>query len=311
MKRTLAAVFAVLLVLFALTGCSNGSSYREDYPSDAEAYYNRDGMNAPLPADSVSSNTPDELDPLGNRKVIRNASLTVETLEFEEFLTAVIAKTNELGGYVESNVVSNYAPYYSRAVLRNAKLTLRVPADKLDDLILTVDGAGNITSREEKVSDITDTYIDVEAKLSALRTEYDTLLALLEKADNLDDIIRIQDRLSNVRYEIESYEARMRSYDSLIAFSTVKLEVNEVERETAVVEETFGQEVSRRFKESLEDVGGGFRDFAAWFIGNLPAIVVVLFFFPGVPLIIVFIVLACVKKAKKKRAAEKTDRSES
>lgn len=306
MKR-FAAIFAALAVLLlAFAGCSSRSSYpvRESYnlaPGDS-AYY--DGIEQGTPVDAEGKPV-DTLDPLGDRKIIRNASITAEALEFEEFMSSVLKKVNELGGYVESNVTANHAPYNSRSVVRTAKLVLRIPAEKLDEFLATVDGAGNVTNSTENVSDVTDTYVDTEARLRSLRTEYDSLLSLLEKAENLDDIIKLQDRLSNVRGEIESYEARIRSYDSQIAFSKVTIDVTEVERETAVVEETFGQEVSRRFKESLEDVGEGFRDFAAWFIGNLPRILVFLFFFPGIPLIIVFIVIVCVKRAKKKKAEKK------
>ena len=300
MKRIAVLIAVLLLALTAFAGCSAASPHSSEAylePSSDRGTVSFDG--AGDPAASIDAGT---LDPLGNRKVIRDASLTVEALEFDTFMSSVLAKTNALGGYVESNVTNNHASYYSRTVLRGAKLVLRIPADKLDEFLATVDDAGNVTSRTEKVSDITDTYIDTEARLRSLRTEYDTLLGLLEKAENLDEIIRLQDRLSNVRYEIESYEARIRSYDSLIAFSTVSMEVSEVERETAVEEESFGHEVSRRFKESLQDVGEGFRDFAAWFIGNLPHIVVVLFFFPGIPLVITFIIIGCVKRSKKKRA---------
>ena len=75
----------------------------------------------------------------------------------------------------------------------------------------------------------------------------------------------LQDRLTDVRYEMESYESRLRSYDSLIDFSTVTLNISEVERETRTEDETFGQEISRRFRESLEDVGDSARSFAIWF----------------------------------------------
>ncbi len=302
MKRSVAIFAVLLLTLLAFAGCSSSARSGEGYyraPEDNIAY---DGID-PAPADPAGKPV-DTLDPLGDRKIIRNASLTVEALEFDAFLESVLKRVNELGGYVESNVVANHAPYSSRTVVRTAKMTLRIPAERLDEFLETVNGAGNVTNSSENVTDVTDSYVDTEAKLRSLRTEYDTLLALLEQAQNLDEIIMLQDRLSNVRYEIESYEARIRSYDSQIAFSKVTLDVTEVERETAVEEETFGHEVSRRFKESLQDVGEGFRDFAAWFLGNFPRILVFLFFFPGIPLAIVLIVIACVKKSKKKRKAK-------
>ena len=126
----------------------------------------------------------------------------------------------------------------------------------------------------------------------------------LEQADSLETIITLQDRLTNVRYEIESYEARKCTYDSQIAYSTISMHIIEVERETVVEKEGFSTEVSRRFKESLKDVGEGFRNFATWFIGELPHILVFITFVFGIPAIIVIIIIKSIKKKKIKKAKE-------
>ena len=309
MKRrsimTVLALAAVCCLLFA--GCAGNAKYPDasvpmqdggwNY-NNKEAFYDGaapDNAAAPMnPADPGSSVPQLPL----NRKVIRNAELSAETLEFDAMLSALNAKVNELGGYVQSNSV-NGRSYGSKTALRTAHMVARIPAEKLDEFLTAVDGLGNVISRNEKVDDVTDSYVDIEARLASLRTEYQTLLDLLSKAEELEDVITLQDRLSDVRYEIESFEARIRSYDSLIEYSTVDMTVNEVERETAAVEESFGEEVSRRFSESLEDVGDGFKSFAAWFIGDLPVILVLLVLLVGIPLMIVLI---CVKSAKKRRA---------
>ena len=299
MKRFLLLTL-VLAVSFALifTGCSGGSK---------NEYYEAPSMEAPVDridregsfnggSTNVDPNVIPELP--ANRKVIRDAELSVETLEFDAFISSINAKMAELGGYVQSNNVSGKAYNYGSG-LRSANMVIRIPAEKLDSFLSAVDGLGNVISRSENVDDVTDTYVDTEARIESLRTEYQTLLDLLAKAETLEDIITLQDRLSDVRYEMESYEARLRSYDSLIAYSTVTIRISEVERVTAAEPETFGEEVSRRFSESLEDVGDGFKSFASWFIGNLPTIVVLLVLFVGLPLLIVLI---CVKSARKRKA---------
>ena len=221
-------------------------------------------------------------------------------------MKTLIERVNALGGYIEKNSIdgNDYNSSFTR--MRSASTVVRIPAEKLDGFLSAVDELGNVTQREENLSDVTESYIDMEAKLASLQTEYDALLELLSKADSLDVILRLQDRLSDVRYEMESYEARLRSYDNKIEFSTVSLNIYEVARETQVEEETFGEEVSRRFHESLEDVGEGFTDFAKWFIGNLPHIVVTLAFLM-LPLVIVLI---CTRKSRKRRRAAKKARRE-
>lgn len=311
MKRSVLIIAAVMLsMLMVLSGCSKAQNYSPVRKAAYDSYNESlNGEPMPAPADNAPSSTVNS-DPLINRKIIRNASLSIETLEFDKFVSAINEKVNALGGYVQSNVVRNRSSYYvsgsgknRELYLRSAEMVFRIPAEKLDEFLSAADGLGNVTSRNETVSDVTESYVDVEARLKSLRTEYDTLLELLSRAENLEEIIMLQDRLTNVRYEIESYEARLRSYDSQIEFSTVSIDLTEVERETAVAEESFSEETSRRFRESLEDVGEGFRDFAAWFIGNLPHILVFLFFAVCIPLVIVLIIVGSVKRRRKRRKA--------
>ena len=110
-----------------------------------------------------------------------------------------------------------------------------------------------------------------------------------------------------MRYEIESYESILRTNDDQIDLSTVSLSVREVERETPVEEESFGQEVSRRFKESMEDVGEGFRNFGAWLFGNAPEIIVTLLILGAIAFVIVLIVRLSIR-GHRRRAAKKAAR---
>lgn len=313
MKKRLLIIGALLITaMLLLSGCAKSENYA--FEPKGESYAPEGGLNYD-DANYEKPSSQDGADKTGDifagRKVIRNASLTVETLEFDRFIAEITNKTNELGGYIQSNEIHarNFS-YYSKSDLRSADTVVRIPADKLDEFLAAVDGAGNVTARSENVDDVTEAYTDIEARLASLRTEYDTLLDLLSKAENLDDIITLQDRLTNVRYEIESYEGKQRLYDNRIEYSTVHLSITEVERETAPVEEGFGQEISRRFRESAEDVWEGFKAFIIWFIGDLPKIALVLFFIAGLPLIIVLIIVKSVKRANRKRAEKRAKLAE-
>lgn len=301
MKRTLAILFSIILCMSLLMTACTKSANLGDYEAPASSF-NKPGSISydsasyeGSPAQSTSSDQ-DVGNALEGRKVIRDASLTIQTLDFDDFMRNMLDRVNALGGYVEKNSVDGNS--YGSKRLRSASATVRIPAEKLDSFLNDVDSLGNVTSREEYTSDVTESYVDMEARLSSLRTEYDALLELLAKADSLDDIFKVQERLSEVRYQMESYEAKLRSYDSKIEFSTVSMSIYEVARETPVEEETFCQEVARRFHESLEDVGNGFKSFAKWFIGNLPHLVVISVILL-LPLLIVFI---CIKSARRRRA---------
>ncbi len=115
---------------------------------------------------------------------------------------------------------------------RSASYTLRIPSDKLDEFIDVVETLGNVTYKNESVDDVTLRYVDVDSHKKALETEQERLLALLEKAENVEDIITIENRLSDVRYELENYEIQIRLLDNQIDYSTVYVDISEVSRVT-------------------------------------------------------------------------------
>ena len=318
MKRIPLLFVALLLTVGLLFGCSavkNAAApeaYYGGYAADmADSYY--ESPVAPEEAKgswaSNDSAVPQvDTTALANRKIIRNATVNVQTLEFETFIEKLNAAINGVGGFVESSNVGGQE-YYNRSRMRSATFVIRVPAASLDAFLNTIDGLGNVTSMNTSLRDVTTNYVDSEKHLEALRAEQDALLEILKSATTVEDIITVQDRLSYVKYEIESYESILRSYDDQIDLSTVTLYLSEVARETVVEPETFGQEVSRRFAESLEGVGEFFRDLGAWLFGNAPAILVFLTFNGVMVLIIVLAIKGGIKRRAKRRAkkAEQND----
>ena len=227
--------------------------------------------------------------------------------QFLNIPTAFCRQIAAFSGYVESSSEGGRT-YYNQSKLRTAYITVRIPASQLDAFLNTVDGLGNVISKSTGMRDVTTTYIDSEKHLEALRAEQEALLEILKSATTVEDIITVQDRLSYVRYEIESYESILRSYDDQIDYSSVNINISEVERETVVEPETFGQEVNRRFRESMEDVGMFFRDLSAWLIGNAPQIVVFLAFNGIIVLIIVLSIRGGIKRRAKRRAAKEAQK---
>lgn len=216
------------------------------------------------------------------RKLIRNADLGVQTKSFDEFHNAVLQKTAALQGYVETSESGAFSS------LRYEHMTLRIPADSLDEFLTSVAELGTVTSQETSVQDVTDRYIDVKSRLAALETEQETLLALLKKAENLTEILEIQDRLASVRGSLESYKAQLQALDSQIDYSTVKMTVNEVERVTPPETKGFFAEVRQNLSENLYSIGQSARSFAIWFLSSLPYILI---FLAAIAAVVVVVVL--------------------
>lgn len=236
------------------------------------------------------------------RKLIRTFNLDVETLEFDSFISSLKAEVGSLGGYIEGSSVSGNSYNYSS--YRSAYFTCRIPSDKVDAFIGTVGGLGNITYNSEDTTDVTLNYVDTEARIKSLRTEYDQLLELLAEAENIDTIILLQQRITEVRYQLESYESQLRTYDNLVDYSTVHLNVNEVKRVTATEKETVWERISADFGDNVYDIWVGAQDFFVWFVANIPYFIIWVVVIAAIVLVVRF----CLNKNPKwqeRKAARK------
>ncbi len=234
------------------------------------------------------------------RKLIKNVDMNVETREYDKLLSAVENKVTELGGYIESLDAYNGSSYYNYRSTRNANMTIRIPKERLEEFLNTVSDLGNVTSRSENVQDVTLTYVDLQSHRDALQTEQERLLQLLEQAESIEDIITIEQRLSDVRYQLESMESQLRSYDNQVDYSTVYLYIDEVEVYTPVEEETAWERISTGFLDSLKSIGEGMKEAAIWFVIHIPYLVI----WAIVIAVIVLILKKIRKRTKRIRAEE-------
>lgn len=211
-----------------------------------------------------------------SRKLIKTVNISAETEEFDTLVPGLQRQVETLGGYIESISVYDVNSYYvddQMVKQRCADLTARVPKEKLDGFLLQVGEQTNVTSRSESVEDVTLQYVDLESHKKALLTEQERLLALLGQAESVEDIIAIEGRLSEVRYQLESMESQLRTYDNQIDYSTVYLFVEEVRKYSPPQTATVWQRIENGFMKSLEDIGFGIRDMGIYFVIDLPYII--------------------------------------
>ena len=323
MKRSLSIIIASLLVAGVLAGCgSSGSSdgsYKSSEPvAAAEAAYDyaaEEAWDYDAPVEAASSagagesNAPSDAEIMSNsnRKLIKTVNMNVETREFDSLVANVCDKIETLGGYAESTDISGNS-YNSYSSTRTAYIVARIPANKLDMFVDTLENETNITSKSESANDVTLQYADVEAHKESLKIEQQRLNQLLEQADTLENIIELENRLTEVRYEIESYESRLRTMNNQVEYSTVNLSIQEVKEYTPepVEELTFGERISQGFLESCADAWEAIQDFIVGFVTVLPMLLVILVILAVIFFIIFGIVkgiIAIVKASNKKRAA--------
>lgn len=265
-----------LLVLFSSCGAASRDSMAitEAYaaPSEEAVFYDMDyngtSDSVSLSSGSTSSSTTVTTEnDLANRKLIREASLTVETKVYDEFITELEKQLATYGAYVQNGETTGNAERGNRW----AYYTIRVPADRYEELLSSVSELGNVTYKSENVQDVTMAYTDTEAKIRALEIEEETLLAILAKCENVEDVITVQSRISEVQYQLDSYNSKLRQYDNLISYCTVDLTVDEVEKVSIpVAEKTVGQRIREDLADNCEDIVDDAKDFAVWFVSSLP-----------------------------------------
>ncbi len=305
-----AALWITGLLLLAVTGCGGmGAKNMSGGIAQDSFAVAEETMDAAMPAEAKEMEyAASEMDAGGaltseqginqmvqnGRKLIRTVRLEMQTKEFDALVDGLVKKVQEMDGYIESSAMWG-SSYYNNST-RSSEYTVRVPADRLNEFIDVVGDLGNVTYKNESVEDVTLQYVDVESRKKALETEQERLLELLEQAENLEDLLAIESRLSEVRYELENYGSQKRLLDNQIDYSTVYLTVTEVERITETGKKTFFEEIAERFGDSLYVVGTGFREFVIVLVGSLPVLVVW-------ALVIVLIVLAVRRTVFKKKGA--------
>jgi len=278
--------------------------YDADYEMKAEAEYEYSGSatggSAPE-SQAPTSSSDNESTSEYQRKIIRNAHLSLETRTFDESIASISATVEKYGGYVESSYVSGQS-VNSSGVQRRAEYTVRVPAESLDAYLDSLGGNFNVLSRQISSNDITTTYYDAKARLESLEIQEERLLAMLEKATELEYLIQLENALADVRYQIERYYSQIRVYDNQVSYSTVSMNISEVVEYQKVVEnpKTFGQRFMTAAENSWNNFVDDLEDFAIEFIYALPGLIIWIL----IIVIIVLVIKLMIARHKKKAAAK-------
>ncbi len=318
-RSVLRSILGILLTAMLLTGCGASDEAANmtagsaaSRPQMQESFVTSNGivMNDSVQMDamerpqeeSVAENGSTQVqDPLADRKLIKTVNMTVETKEFDVLLETLETRVTQLGGYIERLETYNGSVYGGYRSRRNADLTIRIPQNQLTGFLDEVGNISNVIRRSENVQDVTLTYVDLESHKKVLEAERDRLIELIAQAEYLEDILTIESRLTEVRYQLESMESQLRTYDNKINYSTIQLYVEEVMELTPIAEETVWQRIAGGFLENLTDIGDGLVEFAIWFVVTIPY-----FILWGIIIVIIIFLIKGLKKVLKSGKKKKS-----
>ena len=290
-KHWLAAALAAVLFAGLLTGCGGSSgatatsaaAVQETAGSAMEDAANGTGTGA-----GVTDLDSGALTPQDSRKIIYNATLWLETKQFDQASADLLEAASQAGAYVQSSESSGSAEQGNRSVY----YTLRVPAENYSEFLNAAAQAANLIRRSESSQDVTAEYVDLEARLASLEQQRQRLDELAAQAESLEDLLAIESQRSEVQYQIESYTGQMNVLQDQISYSTVDVYLDEV------------TELTPQSTSFISRVGSAFRGSWNGFVSVVQELVIGLIYllpFLVVAAVVIALVVLLARRAAKKR----------
>lgn len=198
MKR----ILAILILVTIIIGCGASKNKSED---SLEIVHNT----------PVTQKVDKDL-----RKVIKEADLSFRINSKHETYSLINRSLKGFGAYISDEKMYNYSDR------TGIDMTIKVPSDKFDDFVNFVVTNVNIKvldNKSTKIEDVTEEYIDIQARIKIKKEAEQKLVELLKQAKDLSETLDIQKQLTDLRSDIESIEGRLKFLSDQVAFSTVRI----------------------------------------------------------------------------------------
>ena len=288
MKKIMALAVALVMIMALFTSCGAKAEAEDSSYIKAESGY--------MPSESVSSNESVAKDEISlERKIIKTYRVRMETLTYDEAVSLIISAAQSFGGYIaeaSQEGISTGSSYGTRS----ATYTVRIPAEKADAYIEHISGDCNVLSSSLTTQDVTDSYYGYQARLESLVIQEERLSAMMEKAETLSDLLTLEDKLSDVRAEINGINSSLQLMEKSVSYSYVYVTLREVKEYEEPVKEGY-----------LSRLGGSFVDAFESFVKVLGEILIVITWMLPY-LLVAMIVLAVIIVWKLRRQKNNTEK---
>ncbi|MEZ6036373.1 MAG: DUF4349 domain-containing protein [Planctomycetota bacterium] len=152
--------------------------------------------------------------PRQSRMLIYRGVLAVEVARAEDAAKAFLAQVEAWGGYLQSQ--------------SGTRLSVRLPAEHFDAAFASVKGTGRVLNEQRSASDVTEEFVDLGIRLDNAKRSRERLIELLQKADKVEDMLKIENELRRLTEEIERMEGRMKFLRDQVAMATLDIEFRSV-----------------------------------------------------------------------------------
>lgn len=265
--RKLALILALGLVLAACAGDVSetfeeiGSGLAGGEPGEASV------PESAAAIDDSAARVDVEFDVATDRKVIRRANLALQADDTRKAFDEITSLAEASGGFVAN---ANVYPVEEEGGHPRVVMTLRIPADQLNAVMSAIKGSvEEVISESQGADDVTEQYVDLEARLTNLRALEVELRALLEevrKQPNADPekLLQVYNEISSTRGQIEQIQGQLNYLDDVVSLATLDVSLAPTPAVVPIVEDTWEPiEVAR---DALRSLVGGLQDVADWAI---------------------------------------------
>ncbi len=234
-------------VVFLFLSCASKSSELSYSGTDASAKYDMAAEEA-ISTDEKSVESED-LSKAIEKKIIKNGTLTVEVKNIKTEKIRIDSLVAKFGAYYDKETLNN--DNYSTSF----NLTIRIPANKFEMFISQVEKGNNeVKYKEIDAQDVTETFIDLETRLTNKRKYMERYQELLKSAKSVKEILEIQEKIRTLEEEIESTTGRLKYLTNQVNLSTIELNITQQNDFKYKPEKR--QKASEKLKQSF--VGGWF-----------------------------------------------------
>ena len=257
------------------TACGGGSSASDHYFSDSSMEMSGEsssvtngsyiGSYTENLADSNYETSENQTDtsnlPVEKQdKLVYTANIDIETKNYADTYATVKNLIHSYDGIIQNESVwdNDYGWYENDNVptaSMRADFTCRIPSNKYNDFINEFSGLdenNKITNLSSTVENINQEYYDTKNREQALQTQYDRLLEMLAQSQSVSEMLEIEDRLSNVDYQLNSIRNRLLIMDTDVAYSTVRISIDEVTIWSRAKEDNFFSKLGNIFEEAVD-----------------------------------------------------------
>lgn len=224
------------------------------------------------------------------RMIIRSGTMSMEVDNYDDTEAKIKNIVNNYNGYL-----TNSTSKLNTEGKKQGSITIRVASDKFDAMIDELSKVGKVMNQNISGKDVTEEYMDAEARLKTQRELETRLLKILaEKTARLTDLVEVEQKLANVRENIEKTEGRMRYLRDQASFSTLTVSIYEPSMLTTSTGGGFFYELGEAVKKGLSGFTSVLAGIITVLIALLPLIILVF--------VIVYFVIKYFKKRKKAKA---------